>query len=110
MRRVLTGLLLPALLSLLLIVPATAAAAEPVTIHSTDAILLATEGGGPLPGPTPQDPNASENFGAPPEYEAPFLWKASLGLLALVVGIVGLLGGLYYLLVLRPRRDASTTA
>lgn len=109
MRRVLTGLLLPALLSMLLLVPATAAAE--VTIDSADAILLATEGElGPLPGPTPGDPNASENFGAPTEYEPPFIWKASLGLLALMVGIVGALGGLYYLLVLRPRRDASTSA
>lgn len=110
MRRVLTGLLLPALLSVLLLAPATAFAAQDITIHSTDALLLATEGGGPLPGPTPGDPNASENVGAPPQYEANFLWKASIGLVALMVGLVALVGGLYYLLVVRPQRDASTSA
>lgn len=110
MRRVLTGLLLPALLSVLLLAPTTALAAEDTTIRSTDVIVLAAEGGGPLPGPTPGDPNASENVGAPPQYEANFLWKAGIGLLALMVGLIGLVAGLYYLLVIRPQRGASTSA
>lgn len=109
MRRVLTGLLLPALLSLFVLAPMATAVAVEVDIYTADVLLLATEGG-PLDGPTPGDPNASENVGAPMEYEPPFIWKASVGLLALMVGIIGLLGGLYYLLVVRPGKSTSTSA
>lgn len=109
MRRVLTGLLLPALLTCLLLGTTVAATAAEVDAVDT-GVVVALEGGGELEGPTPGDPNASENVGAPVDYEAPFLWKASIGLLAVMVGIVGLLGGLYYLLVVRPSRSSSTSA
>lgn len=100
------ALVLPALLAVALLLPATAATAAP----SGDAVLLlaAAEGGADGPqGPAPRDPNDTENPAAPEDYEAPFLWAASVGLLALAILGALTLVGLYYLLVKRPSQKTA---
>ena len=73
-------------------------------------LLLATEAGEgePLPGRTPREPDSPDNPNPPAEYEENFLWGAGVGLAVLVIGLVLLLGGLYYLLVQRPRSKAQS--
>jgi hypothetical protein len=104
----LLGLVLPALLAVTLLLPATAVSAAPS--GAATAVLLAAEEGGPEgpQGPEPADPNDTENPAAPENYEAPFLWAASVGLLALAILGTLLLAGLYYLLVHRPQQDEKT--
>lgn len=105
MRRML-GLVLPALLAVALLLPATAASAAP---EAPSALVLATEADpdAPAPGPEPSPANATGNPAAPEDYEAPFLWGASVGLLFLVLLMAVSLGGLYYLLVHRPAQKAN---
>lgn len=95
------------LLAALLLVPTTAMA-TPAT--STTVTVLAAEGGGEGPlGPEPRGPEDPDNSFAPTEYEAPFLINAAVGLTALLVLLVVGLGGLYWLLVQRPSKEASKT-
>lgn len=99
MRRLLP-VVLAALLAALLLFPAGAAIADtaggdPVAAQQ---LLAAAEEGEPA-GPSP-DP---DNSHAPADYEPPFLINAAVGLTALLVGGVVVLGALYYLLVVRPR-------
>lgn len=107
MRR-LTGLVLPALLAAAMLLPATSAAAAP-SAETAGFVLAAEPGGGGEPaGLDPMDPNNTENPAAPADYEPPFLWAASIGLLALAVLGVLVLVGLYYVMVHRPaQRSAS---
>lgn len=105
MRR-LPSVVLATLLAALLLVPA-AASAAPVTDVAAVEVVLAAEGGGGEPqGPEPMGPDESENSFAPADYEPPFLINAAVGLAALLVLTVVGLGGLYWLLVQRPRQDA----
>lgn len=109
MRR-LSGLTLTGLLSVVLVVlPATA----PAFAADATTIVLAAEGGAgeEPPGPEPMGPNENptKNPAAPTDYESNFLWGAAVGLLALTVFAILAVGGLYYLLVVRPRqRDESS--
>ena len=104
MRR-LPSVVLATLLAALLLVPATAAFAAPSAPAAADVLVLAAEGGGGEPaGPEPLGPNATENTNAPADYEPPFLINAAVGLTALLVLLVVGLGGLYWLLVQRPRQ------
>ena len=89
---------LATLLAVVLLVPATAAVAAPDTPPGAVAVLAA-EGGGEPVGPEP-NPDTTH---APAEYEPPFLINAAVGLTALLVIGVFALGGLYWLLVQRPR-------
>ena len=109
MRRLVLGLLLPALMTAALLLPATAAAAD-APADSGIVLLAAEGGGGELPGRQAPDPNDPENPNPPEEYEQNFLWGAAVGLTAGVVGLVLLLGGLYYLLVQRPRNKAAAAS
>ncbi len=67
-----------------------------------DVIVLATEGHGDLPGPDPMAPDDEANEFAPDDYEVTFLWGAAVGFGVLVAGGVATLGGLYWLMVVRP--------
>ncbi|MFP5308251.1 MAG: hypothetical protein ACLGIR_01585 [Actinomycetes bacterium] len=104
MRRRLAGILLPALLVVAVLLPATAAVAAPEPEVESAAIVLAVEEIGENPGP---DPNLDNDF-APADYEANFLWGAAVGLLVLIFLGAGALGGLYWLLVVRPKQRAGT--
>lgn len=107
MRRRSVGLLLSVATALLFVLPATVATAAP----APSAIVLAAETGGEggqAPGPEPAGPDDTENPAAPEDYEANFLWGAAVGLLALTILGAVALGGLYYLLVVRPKKaDAA---
>lgn len=105
------GPVLAAMLALLLLLPAVAVAAPGAAAAGDAAVLVlaAEEGGaedGPQ-GPEPRDPQDTENPAAPERYEAPFIWAASVGLLALAVLGTLTLAGLYYLLVQRPRQKSA---
>lgn len=115
MRRRHAGLVLSALIAALLLLPAAAALA--VTAAHADTVVLAVEqapeepGAEPTqPGLEPGGPDDTENPAAPVEYESNFLWGAAIGLLVLVVLGLGAVGGLYWLLVVRPsqREDAKS--
>ncbi len=99
MRRLLTHVL-AALLTALLLLPATLAHADAGPNADAGTVVLAVEGGGEPAGP---DPNL-DSTNAPTAYEPPFLINAAYGLTALMVGLVVVLGGLYYVLVYRPRK------
>jgi hypothetical protein len=103
MRRRLAGILLPALLAVVALLPASAAVAAPAADDAT--VVLAVEEVGENPGP---DPNLDNDF-APAPYESNFLWGAAVGLLVLVFLGAGALGGLYWLLVVRPKQRAGTS-
>ena len=99
MRRLLP-VVLAALLAALLLLPAGVAAADTTAVEqsvTTQQLLLATEGepAGPAPNPT--------STNAPDDYEPPFLINAAVLLTALLLGLVVILAGLYWLLVVRPR-------
>lgn len=105
MRRLL--LVVPAmLLAALLLVPTTAVA-TPAT--PSQVAVLAAEGGqeGPL-GPEPRGPDDPDNSFAPGEYEPPFLINAAVGLTALLLVLVVGLGGLYWLMVQRPKESSKS--
>lgn len=95
----LPAVVLATLLAVLLLVPATAAVAAP-DAPPASVVVLAAEGGGEPAGPEP-NPDTTH---APPEYEPPFLINAAVGLTALLVIGVLALGGLYWLLVQRPKQ------
>ena len=107
MRR-LPSVVLATLVAALLLVPAPAAFAAgattsgPAVADASDVVVLAAEGGAPQ-GPEPKGPNDTENANAPKQYEPPFLINAAVGLTALLLLLVVGLGGLYWLLVQRPR-------
>ncbi len=102
MRRLLS-VVLATLLAALLLVPATAAVATP-SASAAEVVVLAADGGGEPAGPEPRAPDDPENTNAPADYEPPFLINAAVGLAALMVLLVVGLGGLYWLLVHRPRQ------
>lgn len=111
MRR-LSGLVLPALTAVALLAPATMASAAAdagvVVLAAEEPAAEGEEGGADQPqGPAPMDPDDTENPAAPENYETPFLWAASVGLLALAVLGTLALAGLYYLLVYRPNQKSS---
>lgn len=98
-------LVLAALLAALLLLPVGAAAADVgetvgQSAVSDEVVLAAAEEGGEPAGPSPNPSNTH----APDEYEPPFLINAAVGLTALLLGGIVILAGLYYLLVVRPRR------
>lgn len=105
MRRLLVLLALP-VVALAVLVPAGIASAD---LGLSDSIVVGTQAGLPedFAGTTPGDANATENAFRPEEYEPNFLWGAAWGLSVLTVAGVGLLGGLYWLTVLRPRQQAD---
>ncbi|MFT5221871.1 MAG: hypothetical protein ACI867_000166 [Glaciecola sp.] len=89
-------------LALLLGLTSTAQAAD------GDVVILAAEsGGGDLPGLEPGKAADPENAFAPKEYEQNFLWGAAVGLGALTIGGFGALGGLYWLVVVRPEQQSA---
>lgn len=108
MRRRLLAPLLSAVVAIAVLAPATAVAA-PVP----PAAVLAAEGGAEgegAPGLEPAPADDTENPAAPEDYEANFLWGAAVGLLALMILGALALGGLYWLMVVRPKRsDAART-
>lgn len=106
MRR-LIGLLLPALLAVALLLPATAAHAAPAPQLDGPVLAAEVDPDAPPPGREPMDANNTENPAAPDDYEPPFVWAASVGLLALAIFGVLALAGLYYLLVHRPQQQAT---
>lgn len=106
MRRTLRAMVVPVLLLTLLLAPA-AASASVDTAVADDALILATEGGGEAPGLDPRGPDDPNNEFAPDNYEANFLWGAGVGILGLIVLLILTVGGLYYLLVIRPRQRAD---
>lgn len=113
MRRLL-GLALTGLLSAALLILPLAGAGLADT--GSALVLAAEEGGGgegeAPPGPEPMDPNEdpTKNPAAPVDYEANFLWGAAVGLLVLTLFAVAAVGGLYYLLVVRPRQREDAAA
>jgi hypothetical protein len=107
MRRRLAGLLVLAAALTAFVLPASAAIAAP---QQATTLLLATEAvgeGEPLPGPEPAGADDEDNAAAPDDYEANFLWGAAVGLLGLMLLGAVALGGLYYLLVARPKQQAA---
>jgi hypothetical protein len=121
MRR-LIGLVLPALLALLLLaVPAAAQAADDggaaVADDAGADLVLAAEaedgeggGGGPDPMPRDAEDNPATDMGGYGDLDTPFTWGAAF--IMLFLGVVGLvaLGGLYWLLVHRPRQKETAGA
>ena len=98
--------------SLTLAVVAALSVAGPA-VADTGPVVLAAEGGGEgeePPGPDPMPADATENPAAPTDYEANFLWGAAVGLLVLTLFAVLGVGGLYYLLVVRPRQREGSSA
>lgn len=101
MRR-LMSVVLATLVAAILLVPATVAVAAPVAPPAAEqVVVLAAEGGGEGE-PAGVEPNL-ESTNAPADYEPPFLINAAYGLVGLVLLIVAAVGGLYYLLVQRPK-------
>lgn len=93
------ALAMPVLALLVLLGTSSVAAAS-----TADHVVLAAEGGhgGELPGPDPAEADDEANEFAPDDYEANFLWGAAVGFGALVAGGLLTMGGLYWLMVLRP--------
>lgn len=98
MRRLLPVVLAALLAALLLPTGVAIAEAPSGGDPAASQVLAAAEGepAGPEPNPT--------STNAPDDYEPPFLINAAVGLTALLVGLVVVLGALYYLLVVRPRK------
>lgn len=113
MRR-LTGLVLPALLALaVLAAPASAVdlAAGPL---DEDVVVLAVEGeegpGGPEPRSYNDEDNVARDEAGYGELDVPFTWGAAFIMLFLGVAGIALMGGLYWLLVHRPRQQEQEAA
>lgn len=101
-------LLAPLLLALALLATPTAASAD-VAQAPADAVILAAEAGEPVgPEPQPRDEldNPARSLAGYEDPDIQFTWAASFILLIVVVTglVIGL--GLWYLLVLRPEREA----
>lgn len=108
MRRRLFAPLLSVVVVASLLMPAAALAAP-----APGQVVLAAEPGGEggeAPGPEPAGPNETDNPAAPPDYEANFLWGAAVGLLALMLLGAIALAGLYWLLVVRPKRSDAASS
>ena len=112
MRRRLSAPLMTVALAVALLLPAGAAAAA-----GAPAVVLAAEAGTEgategaeehAPGLEPAPADDTENPAAPDDYEANFLWGAAVGLLALMLLGALAVGGLYWLLVVRPRQSTRT--
>lgn len=105
MRRLPNLMLLPAV-ALVVVLSGSAAVAGPAVAAPA---VVATQAHLPedFAGATPGDPNATENAFAPEQYEPNFLWGASVGLSVLTVAGVGLLGLLYWAMVVRPGQQES---
>lgn len=111
MRRRLSAPLMTAALAVALLLPAGSAAADgPVVVLAAEAGTEgATEGAEEqAPGLEPAPADDTENPAAPDDYEANFLWGAAVGLLALMLLGALAVGGLYWLLVVRPKQSART--
>lgn len=106
MRRRLSAPLLAMVVAALCLLP-TAAIAVP---SASPVVLAAETGEGEAPpGPEPAPADDTENPAAPQDYEANFLWGAAVGLLALMLLGALALAGLYWLQVVRPRKQADAT-
>lgn len=108
MRR-LTGLVLPALLALaVLAAPASAVDLDAGPLDG-DVAVLAVEGeggpGGPDPRPYDAEDNVARDGAGYGELEVPFTWGAAFIMLFLGATGIALMGGLYWLLVHRPRQQ-----
>jgi hypothetical protein len=122
MRR-LIGLVLPALLALLLLaVPAAASDGEAGALGADDGadLILADAveededpeevDAGPDPMPRDAEDNPATELGGYGDLDTPFTWGAAF--IMLFLGVVGLvaMGGLYWLLVHRPRQKETAGA
>lgn len=100
MRRLFHNLLSALLVVVALSLPVAAASAAPADDLPADRVQLATEAEGEEPaGLEPGGANDPDNANAPEEYEPNFLWGAAVGLVVLTVGGLGILAGLYWLMV-----------
>lgn len=99
MRRRLARLTSALVLAVAMLAPAVAVAAPTVT---PGVVVLASAGPQSTEGLDPRTADDPDNEFAPPNYEQNFLWGAAVGLLALTLGIIGTIGGLYWWLVVRP--------
>lgn len=109
MRRLLHTLLLPLVVGMALLLPIQAASADGHhDVLPADTVRLATEAEGDVGGLEPGGANDENNANRPEAYEPNFLWGAAVGLAVLTVGGLGVLGGLYYLMVVR-REDAPSS-
>lgn len=92
---------------LLLLAPATGA--HDATAAHADEVLLAVDADdlGPEPQPREADGNAARELAGYEDQELMFTWAASILLLGLVVTLLVIGGGLWYLLVVRPNRQAA---
>lgn len=107
MRRVLKMMMLSMVAAVMVVLPVQIAAAQELP---ADRAVVATQAELPedFPGVAPGDPNATENAFRPTEYEPNFLWGAAVGVTALVVGSLGLIGLLYWGMVVRPRQQNAS--
>lgn len=104
MRRRLATILTVALLGGALLLPMTAVPA----FGAETPVVLAVEGGGTDAGPEPMGPDAEENEFGPSQYEPNWTWRlGGKGLLAAFLIIVGYVGLMYYLRVVRPRSKSE---
>lgn len=103
-----TRLLLALAVSLLLLL-APATGAHDATAAHADEVLLAVDADdlGPEPQPREADGNAARELAGYEDQELMFTWAASILLLGLVVTLLVIGGGLWYLLVVRPNRQAA---
>lgn len=107
MRRLLSTLLLPLVMGVVLLAPAQVASADLGQDRSPAVVRLATEAEGEIGGLEPGGANATDNANRPEDYEPNFLWAAAVGLTVLTVAGLGLLAGLYRLMVRRREPSAS---
>ncbi len=106
MRRLQKMLMLSLAAVALVVLPVQLAAADELP---ADRSVVATQAELPedFVGATPGDANASENEYRPPDYEPNFLWGAAVGLTAIVVVSLGLVGLLYWAMVVRPKQHGA---
>ncbi len=104
MRTRLVGLLV---LAMLLFVP-TVAFAEAASIDAVDLVLAVEPAGdhGEAPGLEPRGPNDEDNAFAPEAYDRPWTWWMAPLILFPTLGIIALIGALYYFQVYRPAQQA----
>jgi len=107
MRRVQKMLMLSMAALVLVVLPGQLAAADELP---ADRSIVATQAELPedFAGATPGDANATENAFRPPDYEPNFLWGAAVGLTAIVVLSLGLVGLLYWAMVVRPKQQGAS--
>lgn len=105
---VLVRVLVVPLLALFLLLAGGAAVASTAGT-APSVVTLAAEEGGEIEAPEPKGPNEEGNEFAPVEYEPNFLWGAAIGLFALTAIAFLAVGGLYWLLVKRPRESRQRT-